>query len=99
MNFDELNISDDIKNAIGEMGFEKMTPIQESAIPEALGGHDLIGQAQTGSGKTIAFAIPVLERIFIPDKSPQAYRHILRPHLFPGCLLASLHRFRYIQRC
>lgn len=72
MNFDELNISDDIKKAIDEMGFEKLTPIQESAIPEALNGHDLIGQAQTGSGKTIAFAIPVLERIFIPDKSPQA---------------------------
>ena len=72
MNFDELNISDDIKKAIDEMGFEKLTPIQESAIPEALGGSDLIGQAQTGSGKTIAFAIPVLERIFIPDRSPQA---------------------------
>ncbi len=72
MNFDDLNISDDIKNAIGEMGFEKLTPIQESAIPEALEGHDLIGQAQTGSGKTIAFAVPVLEKIFIPDKSPQA---------------------------
>ena len=72
MNFDELNISDDIKNAIGEMGFGKLTPIQESAIPEALKGKDLIGQAQTGSGKTIAFAVPVLEKIFIPDKSPQA---------------------------
>ena len=72
MNFDELNISDDIKKAIDEMGFRKLTPIQESAIPEALGGNDLIGQAQTGSGKTIAFAVPLLEKIFIPDKSPQA---------------------------
>ena len=72
MNFDELDISEDIKKAIGEMGFEKLTPIQKSAIPEALKGGDLIGQAQTGSGKTIAFAVPVLEKIFIPDKSPQA---------------------------
>lgn len=72
MNFDELNISEDIKNAIGEMGFRKLTPIQESAIPKALNGGDLIGQAQTGSGKTIAFAIPIVEKIFIPDKSPQA---------------------------
>jgi ATP-dependent RNA helicase DeaD len=72
MNFDELNISDDIKGAIDEMGFEMLTPIQESAIPEALKGHDLIGQAQTGSGKTIAFAVPVLEKVFIPDRSPQA---------------------------
>ena len=72
MNFDELNISDDIKRAIDEMGFEKLTPIQESAIPEALNGNDLIGQAQTGSGKTLAFAVPVLDKIFIPDRSPQA---------------------------
>ncbi|WP_405305958.1 DEAD/DEAH box helicase [Methanobrevibacter sp.] len=72
MNFDELNISDDIKRAIDEMGFKKLTPIQESAIPEALKGNDLIGQAQTGSGKTLAFAVPILEKIFIPDRSPQA---------------------------
>ena len=72
MNFDELSISDDIKRAIDEMGFEKLTPIQESAIPEALNGNDLIGQAQTGSGKTLAFAVPVLDKIFIPDRSPQA---------------------------
>ena len=65
MNFDELSISDDIKRAIDEMGFEKLTPIQESAIPEALNGNDLIGQAQTGSGKTLAFAVPVLDKIFI----------------------------------
>ncbi len=54
------------------MGFEKPTTIQKLAIPEALKGKDIIGQAQTGSGKTVAFSIPILERIFIPDKSPQA---------------------------
>lgn len=72
MNFDDFNISDDIKNAIGDMGFTNPTPIQKMAIPEALKGNDIIGQAQTGSGKTIAFAIPILEKIFVPDKSPQA---------------------------
>ena len=72
MNFDDLNISDDIKKAIDEMGFAKLTPIQERAIPKALDGRDVLGQAQTGSGKTIAFAIPIIERIFIPDMSPQA---------------------------
>ena len=72
MNFDELNISDEIRNAIGQMGFSKLTPIQERAIPIALKGIDITAQAQTGSGKTIAFAIPVLEKIFIDDKSPQA---------------------------
>lgn len=72
MNFDDLNISDEIKRAIFDMGFEKTTPIQEMAIPIALKGMDITAQAQTGSGKTIAFAVPILEKIFIPDRSPQA---------------------------
>lgn len=72
MNFDDLNISEDIKKAIGDMGFVRLTPIQKEAIPEALTGRDIIGQAQTGSGKTIAFTVPILEKIFIPDRSPQA---------------------------
>lgn len=72
MNFDDLNIQEEIKAAIGEMGFNDLTPIQTKAIPDALKGLDLICQAQTGSGKTLAFAIPVLDKIFIPDKSPQA---------------------------
>lgn len=72
MNFDDLNIQEEIKIAIGEMGFKDLTPIQTKAIPDALKGIDLICQAQTGSGKTLAFAIPVLDKIFIPDRSPQA---------------------------
>lgn len=72
MNFDDLNISDEVKKAIGKMGFSQLTPIQRMAIPVALKGLDITAQAQTGSGKTIAFAIPVVENIFIDDKSPQA---------------------------
>lgn len=72
MNFDDLNISDEIRKAIGKMSFTKLTPIQKMAIPPALKGIDITAQAQTGSGKTIAFAIPVLEKIFIDDRSPQA---------------------------
>ena len=72
MNFDDLKINDDIKSAINKMGFSKLTPIQTKAIPDALSGRDIIGQAQTGSGKTFAFSIPILNKIFIPDKSPQA---------------------------
>ena len=72
MNFDDLNISQEIKEAVEEFGFKKLTPIQEAAIPKALTGRDITGQAQTGSGKTIAFAIPILSKIFIPDKSPQS---------------------------
>ena len=72
MNFNDLNISNELKDSINDMGFQKLTPIQKKAIPEALKGLDLMGQAQTGSGKTLAFAIPVLSKIFLPDKSPQA---------------------------
>ncbi len=72
MNFDDFDISDDILKAIAEMGFTKATPIQEMAIPKALKQNDITAQAQTGSGKTIAFTIPILNKIFIEDKSPQA---------------------------
>lgn len=72
MKFNDLNILPEIKDSIDEMGFTKLTAIQELVIPKALDGIDLIGQAQTGSGKTFAFAVPLLERIFIPDRSPQA---------------------------
>ena len=63
MKFTELDIHDDILDAITYMGFNKTTPIQEQAIPEILKGHDLIACAQTGTGKTAAFVIPVLDMI------------------------------------
>ena len=71
-NFNDLKISNDVRKAIKEMGFEKTTPIQKMAIPEALNGVDITAQAQTGTGKTVAFTVPILEKIFIPDNSPQA---------------------------
>ena len=61
--FEELNISNEIKKAIGDMGFEEATPIQTSAIPHVLEGRDIVGQAQTGTGKTAAFGIPILEKL------------------------------------
>lgn len=70
--FNDFDINNNIKKAIRNMGFEEPTPIQKLTIPEALKGKDLIGQAQTGTGKTVAFGIPILEKIFIKDKSPQA---------------------------
>ena len=63
MKFTELDIHDDILNAISFMGFENTTPIQEQAIPVILDGHDLIACAQTGTGKTAAFVIPILDLI------------------------------------
>ncbi len=60
MKFNELNISKDILRSIEEVGYVNPTPIQEQAIPEILQGKDIIGCAQTGTGKTAAFAIPIL---------------------------------------
>lgn len=63
MKFSELNISPELVEAVGYMGFENCTPIQEEAIPTILAGKDLIGCAQTGTGKTAAFLIPLLEKL------------------------------------
>jgi len=60
--FNELQLQESVKRAISNMGFEEMTPIQKQAIPIALDGRDLIGQAQTGTGKTAAFGIPMVEK-------------------------------------
>ena len=61
MNFEDLHISEPVLRALAEMGFSEATPIQEQAIPEILAGRDLIGQAQTGTGKTCAYGIPAVE--------------------------------------
>jgi len=61
MKFTELGIHDDLLDAIDYMGFENATPIQEQAIPEILKGNDLIACAQTGTGKTAAFLLPILD--------------------------------------
>ena len=61
--FDELNLCPEILRGIKEMGFEEASPIQTQAIPVAMEGYDIIGQAQTGTGKTAAFGIPVLEKV------------------------------------
>ena len=61
-----------IVRAVEEMGFESMTPIQEQAIPIMLKGKDLIGQAQTGTGKTAAFGIPIIQKIDPTEKGLQA---------------------------
>jgi len=67
-----FNLSDEVAQAIADMGFEEPTPIQEKAIPPMLEGRDIIGQAQTGTGKTAAFGIPLVEKLDAEDKSVQA---------------------------
>ncbi|MGI6358305.1 MAG: DEAD/DEAH box helicase [Bacillota bacterium] len=61
--FTDFELSEPLLRAISDMGFEEATPIQEQAIPLVMSGQDLIGQAQTGTGKTAAFGIPMLEDI------------------------------------
>ena len=61
--FKELDIKPEILKAVVNMGFEEMTPIQAQAIPVELEGYDVVGHAQTGTGKTAAFAIPMLQKV------------------------------------
>jgi ATP-dependent RNA helicase DeaD len=70
--FDELDLNPSILRAIEEMGFEEMSPIQAKAIPVMLTGKDVVGQAQTGTGKTAAFGIPLLMRIDPKNKALQS---------------------------
>ena len=70
--FDELQLDERIVRAVTDMGFEAASPIQAQAIPVQLEGLDIIGQAQTGTGKTAAFGIPLLQKIDPDSKKLQA---------------------------
>ena len=72
MKFEELNIDERILRAIEDMGFEETSPIQTQAIPAVCEGIDVVGQAQTGTGKTAAYTIPMLMKINPQIKKPQA---------------------------
>lgn len=72
MKFEELNIDERILRAIEDMGFEETSPIQTQAIPAVCEGIDVVGQAQTGTGKTAAYTIPMLMKIDPQIKRPQA---------------------------
>jgi ATP-dependent RNA helicase DeaD len=72
LRFDELSLSPEMQRAIADMGFEEASPIQTEAIPVIMEGRDVIGQAQTGTGKTAAFGIPTIESIDGSDRRVQA---------------------------
>ena len=72
VNFEQLELSEPILRAVTEMGFEEASPIQAKAIPAQMEGLDIIGQAQTGTGKTAAFGIPLLQKIDPENKKFQA---------------------------
>ncbi len=72
LSFSELGLSESIFRAVTDMGFETPTPIQAKAIPILISGRDLIGNAQTGTGKTAAFGLPLIQRIDTSRLEPQA---------------------------
>ena len=67
-NFSELNLSPSILKSLKRMGFEEASPIQAKTIPLSTQGKDIIGQAQTGTGKTAAFGIPLIEKLIQKTK-------------------------------
>jgi ATP-dependent RNA helicase DeaD len=69
--FNEFGLSEPVLSSINNMGFEEATPIQEKAIPLCLEGKDLIGQAHTGTGKTVAFGIPLVEMLDVEEEQIQ----------------------------
>ncbi|MBN6067571.1 DEAD/DEAH box helicase [Aggregatibacter actinomycetemcomitans] len=71
MTFMDLGLPEFILNAVSDLGFETPSPIQQICIPHLLEGHDVLGMAQTGSGKTAAFALPILAKIDPNEKHPQ----------------------------
>lgn len=86
MNFDQLNLEATLKSAIDKAGFSECTPIQEQSIPVIVEGRDVAGLAQTGTGKTAAFLIPLMERILRgrmhPDAIPEDQKEITEKRAF-----------------
>jgi len=74
LSFAELGLSPATQQAVRDVGYEAPSPIQEQAIPALLQGRDVIGQAQTGTGKTAAFGLPIMEYV---DPSQQAVQALV----------------------
>jgi ATP-dependent RNA helicase DeaD len=72
LSFEELNLPENLLQAVQGLGYENPSAIQAAAIPAAMSGEDLVGLSETGSGKTAAFALPVLAHVDLADASPQA---------------------------
>jgi len=72
LDFASLPLSSDLQTVVGELGFASLTPIQAAAIPPLLAGRDLVGQSKTGSGKTAAFALPILQNLDMATRDLQA---------------------------
>ena len=78
--FKNLGLSEKILRAVENAGYEKPSPIQQMAIPSILKGRDIFGCAQTGTGKTAAFALPIMPRN-LPFSSPQCHFFVKNPNI------------------
>ena len=77
MHFDDLNLIPPLLSAVRDMGYDQPTPIQRETIPPVLAGRDVLGCAQTGTGKTAAFALPILQRLS-QERKQHAGRRTIR---------------------
>ncbi|MCW8857171.1 MAG: DEAD/DEAH box helicase, partial [Kangiella sp.] len=69
--FDELGLSPAVLKSIKQVGYEQPSPIQSASIPVLMSGKDIIGQAQTGTGKTAAFALSILQQLYDKQDAPK----------------------------
>ncbi len=88
MTFEQLHLIEPILKALKKEGYETPTPIQQQSIPVVLQGKDLLGCAQTGTGKTAAFALPILQRLYLAGSGGNGYKHIRTLVLTPTRELA-----------
>lgn len=85
MNFSEMNLSEPILKAVAEAGYVSPSPIQEQTIPIVLTGSDVLGCAQTGTGKTAAFALPILQNLSKRGRSGKIRALVLTPRVSSLC--------------
>ena len=71
LRFADLGLTEPVMAAVREVGYETPSPIQAATIPALMAGRDVLGQAQTGTGKTAAFALPLLSRLDLSKQTPQ----------------------------
>lgn len=88
MKFSELELIEPLLNAVKEMKYDIPSPIQEQAIPAIISGRDIFGCAKTGTGKTAAFALPILQKFYLRDESEKYPRTIKALILTPTRELA-----------
>lgn len=81
MSFDSLGLSPDILRAVAEQGYREPTPIQQQAIPAVMEGRDLMASAQTGTGKTAGFTLPLLQHLITASRTPKGVVRYVRSFL------------------